>query len=136
MPYGLTAFQVITWLQPKSTNSYTLSPWLVFTCNTSKSLSDKSMSASSLPSYVLGGGMLPAPENDIPIQGEPQPSRNTLNQPWTMTKILAIDRWPTLIQSHKSHIYVIRLMSPSFLSFSLFSTDRHISTTHIPNRYV
>ena len=26
--------------------------------------------ASSLPSYILGGGMLPVPENDIPVQGE------------------------------------------------------------------
>ena len=66
MPYGLTSFQVNTWLQQKSTNSYTLSPWLEFTCNTSK-IKRQSVTASSLPSYVLGGGMLPVPENNIPI---------------------------------------------------------------------
>ena len=64
-PYGLTAFQVNTWLQQKSTNSNTLSPWLEFTCNTSSKTTKRS--ASGLPSYVLGGGMLPVPENDIPI---------------------------------------------------------------------
>ena len=67
MPYGLTAFQVNTWLQQKSTNSYTLSPWPEYTCNTSKEQNNKSLPASGLPSYVLGGGMLPVPENDIPI---------------------------------------------------------------------
>ena len=66
MPYGLTAFQVNTWLQQRVLTHYTLSPWLELHVIHQK-VNDKSMSASSLPSYVLGGGMLPVPENDIPI---------------------------------------------------------------------
>ena len=37
MPYGLTAFQVNTWLQKKRVlTQYILSPWLEFTYNTTK----------------------------------------------------------------------------------------------------
>ena len=67
MPYRLTAFQVNTWLQQKSSNSFTHKALGLKLHVIHQKDNDKSMSASSLPSYVLGGGMLPVPENDIPI---------------------------------------------------------------------
>ena len=69
MPYGLTAFQANTWLQRGEYFKYTLSPWLEITCNTAKdNQNHKRLLASSLPSDVLGGGMLHVPENGVPYR--------------------------------------------------------------------
>ena len=67
MPYGLTTFQVITWLQQKkSPNSFTYKALDLYLHLTQNKLAKWSLQPLSLPSYVLGGGMSPVPKNSVP----------------------------------------------------------------------
>ena len=75
MPYGLTTFQANTWSQDEGTNPNT---YYAFGLNLHVihqkiTKQQKSLSASSLPSYVLGGGIPSVPEIDVPYRVSQSP---------------------------------------------------------------
>ena len=52
--------------QKKSTNSIQNKPLACYTCNTNKTTKKRVFNSHHHPSYVLGGSILPVPENNVP----------------------------------------------------------------------